>query len=161
MLDRLELNKLPLPEDSKDLPQAIEDIEMYIALYTEQIDQMRETMEQQEEQAMVNVVTALQSLSPEDRAAGKNPKPLYSNDKARETAVHKMLLENHYYQQAKSYLSDLIYSRAVLHARLGRLKRAFDHFTLSSQERIAHFNDQTAQSMRLAVLEMSKTPDHR
>ena len=99
----------------QDYPKQIETAALDLSVTCEALSDLRERIRDQEIEALSAVIAA----------RTEDQKPLYSNDKAREMAVHRSLKESESYQRDLATLRTLEHKRASLEAEIERLRREY------------------------------------
>jgi hypothetical protein len=100
---------------SQDHPREIERAALDLAATVDEMTEIRERLKDVEMETLDGVINA----------KGSDEKPLCTNDRARELAVHRILKSDHSYQRDRSTLRILEHKRASIEAELDRLRREF------------------------------------
>lgn len=98
-----------------DYPREIERAALDLAATCEELSETRDRIKEAELEALASVIAA----------KGENDKPLYSNDKARDIAVHLALRSDSSYNQDRATERILEHKKATVEAEIERLRREY------------------------------------
>ena len=98
-----------------EYPKEIERAALDLGATCEEIAEVRDRLKDAELDALDSVINA----------RGEDNRSLYSNDKARDIAIHRMLKDSRGYQQDKSTLRILEHKGATNEAEIERLRREY------------------------------------
>lgn len=103
-----------------EYPRQIEEATLSLLDIEEELATLRDRLKDAEIEALAAVLAA----------TGEDQKPLYSNDRARDIALHRTLKANEAYQRDRATERQLERDRATLEAELDRLRRLFRIFLI-------------------------------
>jgi hypothetical protein len=99
----------------QDYPKQIEQASLDLAVTCETLSELREQLKDAEVEALAEVIGA----------RSEDNKPIHSNDKARDIALHRALRANDAYQRERSSERILEHKKAALEAEVERLRREY------------------------------------